>query len=101
MSRIGADEVAHIAALARLELEAGEVEAMARDLDQILEHAEALQALDTDGVEPTAHVLPLATPTRPDEPEEPVDPEAALSNAPARGGSAFAVPKVLDDDDAG
>ena len=98
MSKISVEEVAHIANLARLELEPGQGEAMARELDRILGYAEQLQALDTDGIEPTAHVLPLVTPVRRDEPASPVDPEAALSNAPARGGAAFAVPKVLDED---
>ena len=74
---------------------------MAHDLDEILSYAEALQALDTEGIEPTAHVLPLPTPMRSDTPEAPVDPEAALANAPARGGDAFAVPKVLEGEEGG
>lgn len=94
-------QVEHVASLARLELGAEEAVAMARDLARILEYVEALEELDTDGIEPTSHVIPLATPVRPDEPEPPMDPELALANAPAREGSAFAVPKVLASDEEG
>ena len=96
MGRISRQDVERTAALARIDLSEDEVESLTRDLDQILEHAQQLAALDTDGIEPTAHALPLPTPTRPDQPAPPMDPERALSNAPLHEGSAFVVPKVLD-----
>jgi aspartyl-tRNA(Asn)/glutamyl-tRNA(Gln) amidotransferase subunit C len=69
---------------------------MTRDLDRILEHADRLQQIDTTGIEPTAHAIPLSTPTRADRSTPGIDPDLALGNAPAREGSAFLVPKVIE-----
>ena len=55
---------------------------MTRDLDRILDYVAALQALDTDGIEPTSHPIPLPTPLRPDEAAEPIAPALALSLLP-------------------
>jgi aspartyl-tRNA(Asn)/glutamyl-tRNA(Gln) amidotransferase subunit C len=101
MSRISREEVEHVARLARLSLEEGEVDAMARDLDQILDYVTTLQTLDTEGIEPTAHAIPLDTPFRADEPQAGMDPELAISNAPESEGTAFVVPKVLDGEEEG
>lgn len=98
MSTFDRQDVIRAAELARLELSETEVERMAVSLAQILDHVEALQALDTEGIVPTAHAIPLETPMRPDVPEPGLDPDRALSNAPRREGDAFAVPKVLEDD---
>lgn len=98
MSTIGPEDVAYVAQLARLALSDEEAQAMARDLEQILGHVKSLDALDTDGVEPTAHGFELATPMRPDHPAEPFDPDLAVSNAPAAQGTAFLVPKVLEEE---
>jgi len=96
MSRISREQVAHIAGLARLKLGQDETDEMARDLDQILDYAAALDELDTTGIEPTAHAIPLATPLRPDEAVPGLDPALAVANAPESEGSAFVVPKVID-----
>ena len=86
-----------MAALARLVFSQEETEAMARDLEKILGHVRSLDALDTDGVPPTAHSFELATPLRADIPLAPIDPELAVSNAPARLGTAFLVPKMIEE----
>lgn len=101
MPRISREEVERVAALARLSLSDPEIERMATDLDAILGHVETLQELDTGGVEPTSHAIPLPTPVRDDTPVEPIDPELALSNAPQRAHSAFVVPKVIEGEEEG
>ncbi len=101
MSRISPKEVEHTAHLARLELSPSERDAMARDLDRILDYVATLQQLDTRGIEPTSHPIPLPTPFRSDEPVPPIDPALAVSNAPQAEGTAFVVPKVIDSDDEG
>lgn len=97
MSTFTRNDVLRVAELARLELSDDEAERMTASIVQILDHVEALQALDTEGIVPTAHAIPLATPMRPDVAEPGIDPERALANAPRREGDAFAVPKVLED----
>jgi aspartyl-tRNA(Asn)/glutamyl-tRNA(Gln) amidotransferase subunit C len=98
MSRIHPSDVAHVAGLARLALTQEETEVMTRDLEQILDHVAALEALDTDDVEPTAHGFELVTPSRPDRAAPPMDPSVAVSNAPEQHDHAFLVPKVLEEE---
>ena len=98
MSRIEPADLARMASLARLALAEDEISSMTRDLEQILGYVTALEGLDTEGVEPTAHGFELATPLRPDRAVPPIDPELAVANAPARQGTAFLVPKVLEED---
>jgi aspartyl-tRNA(Asn)/glutamyl-tRNA(Gln) amidotransferase subunit C len=97
MPRIEPADLAHVAALARLALSDDEIVSMSRDLEQMLEYVATLDRLDTEGVPPTAHGFELATPLRPDQPVEPLDPELAVANAPEREGTAFLVPKVLEE----
>jgi aspartyl-tRNA(Asn)/glutamyl-tRNA(Gln) amidotransferase subunit C len=95
MASVSREEVRRIARLARIRVEEAEADALARDLQAVLEYVALLDSLDTAGVEPTVAVIPLATPLRADEPGEPLAPEVAVMNAPAAEGSAFAVPRVL------
>lgn len=84
--------------MARLALSEAEIDGMARDLEQILAHVASLDALETRDVPPTLHGFDLPTPLRPDRPAPPLDPELAVANAPARQGTAFLVPKVLEEE---
>jgi aspartyl-tRNA(Asn)/glutamyl-tRNA(Gln) amidotransferase subunit C len=99
MSRIGRDEVDRIAALARLSLSPDEADRMTSQLDAILDYVALLGRLDTSGVEPTSHAVPLPTPLRPDRSRPSLPPDVAVANAPAREGSAFLVPKVIEGDE--
>ena len=98
MARISRQQVDRIAELARLSLDGEEAEAMERDLERILDYVADLQELDTEGVTPTAHAIALATPVRPDEAAAPLEPELAVANAPESAGTAFVVPKVVDEE---
>ena len=90
-------QVQHIAALARIALTDAETEAFTRQLSDILDQFQTLQSLDTDGVEPTAHVAGLDTVLRDDEPAAPLDVADTLRNAPQRHGDFFRVRAVLDE----
>ncbi len=90
-------QVEHIAALARIRLTDAETEAFARQLSDILEQFEALQALDTAGVAPTAHVAGLDNVLRDDEPAASLPADDTLRNAPNRRGDFFQVRVVLDE----
>lgn len=98
MARITRQQVDRIADLAQLSLSDDEAEAMEHDLERILDYVADLQELDTEGVTPTAHAIELPTPVRPDRAVEPMDPQLAVANAPESAGTAFVVPKVIDEE---
>lgn len=101
MAGITRDEVQRLARLARLRLEEGEVATLSGQLETILEYVELLGEVETRGVEPTSHVLPLETPLREDRPRPSLDPARVVAEAPAAAGTAFAVPRVLEGEDEG
>lgn len=101
MSRITRNEVHRVAKLARLALSDAEADRMTDDLDHILEYAETLQGLDTEGIEPTAHAIPLATPMRQDRAGTRIDPALAVANASEAVETAFVVPKVIEGEEEG
>ena len=90
-------EVEHVARLARLALGADEKERMRSQLDAILGYIEQLRRVDTTGVEPTAHVLPLANVMRDDEVRPSYPAEAMLQNAPDAHEEQFRVPRILEE----
>lgn len=92
------EEVRRIAALARLRLSPEEERTFAVQLSAILAHVEALRELDVSQVEPMTHALAAGeTPVlRPDEVRESLSPEEALANAPAREGTCFKVPRIIE-----
>lgn len=99
MSRISREQVLHVANLARLALQEDEVGMMTEQLDTVLEYAQSLESLDTEGIEPTSQPLPVPTPWREDVAEAPISPDAALANAPERHDTSFVVPKILEADE--
>ena len=90
------DEVRGVAELARLRFSPDEEERLTEDLNRILQYMDKLKELDTEGVEPTAHVLPLGNAFRRDE----VDPSPAvaeiLAAAPQRQGRYYKVPRIIE-----
>ncbi len=91
-----ADDVRHVAALARLELSAAEVDDLVRQLGRILQHIDRLRACDTEGVPPTALVLALTGALRDDTPQPSLPVTEALANAPAAHSGFFLVPRVVE-----
>ncbi len=94
---IDREAVDHVARLARLDLSEDERARMQVELTAILEHAEKIQALELDGVEATAHALPLRNAMRPDEVRPCLSQEEALANAPASEDARFRVPRIIED----
>lgn len=94
------EQVEAIAHLARLQLTADELAVMTRQLDAIVEYVTLLQEVNTDGVEPMAHALPVHNVFREDEavPSLPVEEAVACAPDPRRSGGQryFAVPAVLE-----
>ena len=88
-------DIAKVAHLARLDLSAEELERYGAQLGDILEHAERVQALPTDGVPPTSHPLPMTNAFRVDEVTGSLDRDEVLAQAPDADGPYFRVPKIL------
>lgn len=88
------------ARLARLALDEVEREQYTRQLGDILRAFEKLRGLDTRGVPPTAHAVPIQNAFRTDGTRPSLTPEAALANAPAAQDGHFRVPRILDEDSA-
>ena len=90
-------EVEHVARLARLQLGPDEKERMRRELDGILSYIDKLRALDTTGIEPTSHAVPLTNVMRDDAARPSLPREEMLANAPDRRGDFFRVPKIIEE----
>ena len=74
--------VVHVAKLARVALSDEEIELFSRQLSDILAHFDVLQRVDTQGVEPTAHTLPLRNVMADDESRASMDRDTVLELAP-------------------
>jgi len=95
VSQISRDDVAHLARLARLTLTDGELDSFAGQLDAILAHVGAIQAVDVTGVEATDNPLKSVNVTRPDVVAPCLTQDEALSGAPNAVDGRFAVPRIL------
>lgn len=94
--KITRQDVEHVALLSRLELAETDVEKFTGQLNAILDYADVLKQVDTEGVEPTAHVLPLKNVMRADENRPSLARDLALSNAPEQEDGYFKVPKIME-----
>jgi aspartyl-tRNA(Asn)/glutamyl-tRNA(Gln) amidotransferase subunit C len=86
------DQVLHVARLARLELDEAELERMAGELSNVLDHIEKIGELDLEGVPPTSHVIDVVDAMRADEPEPSLPVEVILAAAPDPVDGGFGVP---------
>lgn len=88
--------VRKIAHLARIDLLPEEEAPLARDLSNILQLAEQLNEVDTEGVEPLSSVARMKLPFRPDDVTDGGYAKALLANGPEVTGAYFVVPKVIE-----
>jgi len=89
-------EVDAVALLARLELTPEETETFTGQMDAILAYVEKLNELDTSGIIPTSHAVPVENAFRDDTVRPSLGVENALANAPDRVEGFFRVPKVIE-----
>jgi aspartyl-tRNA(Asn)/glutamyl-tRNA(Gln) amidotransferase subunit C len=95
--KIDKSQVKKVAKLARLELNEAEIEEFAGQLNAIIDYVERMNTLNTDGVEPLAHCLPVSNVFREDIIKESLGTEKTLANAPEQDGQFFKVPKILEE----
>jgi len=96
MAVVTPEIVQHVALLARLQLEGDALQTVVAQLDEILEYVRQLNAVSTEGVEPTSHVLPIRNVLRQDTPQPSLPQETVVALAPAAHPPFVSVPKVID-----
>jgi len=94
--RLTPEEVEHVALLARLRLTDEERERFTTQLNSILDYFEELKQIDTSGVPPMSHAVPMSNVLRADEPAPSLSPEETLRNAPDQARDCFQVPRVIE-----
>jgi aspartyl-tRNA(Asn)/glutamyl-tRNA(Gln) amidotransferase subunit C len=90
------ETIQYVAALAKLNVSEEEKKKVAKDLDHILDYIETMNELDTEGVEPMSHVLPLKNVFREDVVINENNREELIKNAPKQKDGCFAVPKTVE-----
>ena len=91
-------DVEHVAHLARLALTDDELDSLTTELAAILDHAAQVSALDTAGVVPTAHPLPLVNVFRADVARPGLPRDEVLAAAPQAEDGRFRVPRILGEE---
>ncbi|HWT76648.1 MAG TPA: Asp-tRNA(Asn)/Glu-tRNA(Gln) amidotransferase subunit GatC [Mobilitalea sp.] len=94
--KITEETVKYVAALAKLSVSEEEKQKIAVDLDRILDYIETMNGLDTEGIEPMSHVLPVKNVFREDVVTNTDNREQLLKNAPKQKDGCFAVPKTVE-----
>jgi aspartyl-tRNA(Asn)/glutamyl-tRNA(Gln) amidotransferase subunit C len=98
MSTISREEVARLAALARIDLSGAELDRLAGELDVIVDSVARVSEIATADVPATSHPLPLTNVFREDVPEQPLPVAEILAAAPAARDGRFLVPQILEED---
>ncbi len=94
--KISQKDVEHVARLARLTVAPEELNTLTGQMDAILGYVDKLNELDTDGIEPMAHAVPISNAFREDEIRPAIGIERALQNAPVAANGCFKVPKIIE-----
>lgn len=89
-------DLSYVARLARVTLTQEEINRFKAQLGKILEYIQVLNRLDTKETPPTTHPLPLTNVFREDVPQVSLKSEEVLKDAPQAKGSAFVVPKIIE-----
>lgn len=92
---LGRDDVAHVAALARLSLSEEELDMFTGQLARVIDHARDVAALDVGDIPPTAHPLPVRNVLRPDDPCPGLDRDEVFAAAPEVQDDRFKVPRIV------
>ena len=98
MSEITAEQVAHLASLARIDLSSAEIDRLTIELGQIVDSVAKVASVATPDVPATSHPMPLTNVFRDDVVAPSLTVEQALSGAPDRAGDKFRVPAILDEE---
>lgn len=89
-------DIDKVARLARIKLSEEEKKIFSKQLEQVLAHMEQLNRLDTTGVEPTSHAIPITNVFREDEVRPSVSREEILRISPEQEEGHFKVPRIIE-----
>jgi aspartyl-tRNA(Asn)/glutamyl-tRNA(Gln) amidotransferase subunit C len=98
MSTINSDEVARLAALARIDLAPDEITRLAGELDVIVQAVATVSEVAGDDVPATSHPIPLTNVLREDTVGQTLPVADVLSQAPAAEDGMFLVPQILGEE---
>ena len=93
---VSADDVRHIARLARIAIDEAEIANYATQLSNILDFVAQMDAVDTSGVEPLSHPQDLSSPYRDDKVTEVDRREVYQADAPEVRDYLYLVPRVVE-----
>lgn len=94
--KITQETIQYVAALAKLSVSEEEQQGIAGELDRILDYIETMNGLDTEGVEPMSHVLPVKNVFREDVVVNQDNRVLLLKNAPEQKDGSYVVPKTVE-----
>ncbi|MDR3107374.1 MAG: Asp-tRNA(Asn)/Glu-tRNA(Gln) amidotransferase subunit GatC [Bifidobacteriaceae bacterium] len=98
MPAISREEVARVAALARISLGEAELDQFASQLDSIVEAVRTVSQAAGGDVPATSHPIPLVNVFRPDVVHPSLTVDEALQSAPAREADQFKAPQILGEE---
>jgi aspartyl-tRNA(Asn)/glutamyl-tRNA(Gln) amidotransferase subunit C len=98
MSEISAEQVAHLASLARIQLSPEEIASLTVELRSIVDSVAKVSEVATPDLAATSHPIPLVNVFRPDVVGETLTQEQALSGAPEAYDGRFRVSAILGEE---
>ena len=98
MSDISAEQVRHLAGLARIDLSDAEIASLTLELGQIVEAVASVSSVATADVPITSHPIPLVNVYREDVVADVLDTAQVLTQAPEHDGSRFKVSAILGEE---
>ena len=98
MPDITKDTVDHLSRLARIDLDEDEKEAFVEQIANILGLFSQISEIDTEGIKPTTHAMPIYNVFRPDESRDSLPQEMALRGAPDKERGYFKAPRIIEKD---
>ncbi len=93
---VNKEEIKHIADLSMLNLSEDEIQKFTENMQDIVEFANKVNSLDTQGVTESAFALDTFNVFRKDEVRESFDRDELLQNAPSSNGEAYSLPSMMN-----
>lgn len=97
--KITENTIRHVATLSRLEFNDNEIGKFTKQMNDIINMANQLQEVNTEGVEETVQVVDRDTVFREDKPEHWQEKDDLMKNVPEKANGFIKVPVIIEKDD--